>query len=163
MSLFLLDSNIFIEAKNRYYSFDFCPAFWDFLDKEIDKNTILTIKEVYNELSNGDDNLADWIKERKDSSFFIPFDDEETQKEFAKIAQYIVNNFSQEEATKFLSVADPWLIAKAKVLEATIVTHEVLAPPNTKKVKIPNICVHFGVNYANPFNMLRNLGAKFII
>ncbi len=162
MSLFLLDSNIFIEAKNRYYGFDFCPIFWDFIDKEINKNTILTIKEVYNELSNGNDDLTHWIKERKDSAFFISFDDEETQKEFAQIAQYVVDNFSQEEANKFLSVADPWLIAKAKVLEAVIVTHEVPAPSNTKKVKIPNICIHFGVDYTNPFNMLRKLGAKFI-
>jgi hypothetical protein len=163
MSLFLLDSNIFIEAKNRYYGFDFCPAFWDFLDREIDKTTILTIKEVYNELSHGGDDLANWIKERKDSPFFIPFDDEDTQKEFAKIAQYVVSNFSQAEANKFLDVADPWLIAKAKVLGATIVTQEVLAPANTKKVKIPNICVHFGVKYINPFDMLKSLEARFIL
>jgi len=161
--IYLLDSNIFIEAKNRYYGFDFCPAFWDFLDNEIDKTTIVTIKEVYTELSKGDDDLALWIKERKDSSFFTAIDDEETQIEFAQIAQYVVNNFSQEEANKFLSVADPWLIAKAKVLGATIVTHEVFAYPNPKKVKIPNICVQFGVSYDNPFNMLRNLGAQFII
>ena len=161
--IYLIDSNIFIEAKNRYYGFDFCPAFWDFLDGEISKTTILTIKEVYNELSNGDDDLAQWIKDRKDSAFFTPVDDEETQKEFMKIAQYVQSNFSQEESNKFLSVADPWLIAKAKVLGANIVTHEVLAPTNTKKVKIPNICAHFGVNYSDPFNMIRDLGGKFII
>jgi hypothetical protein len=161
--LYLLDSNIFIEAKNRYYGFDFCPAFWDFLDEEITNTTIITIQEVYTELSSGKDDLAQWIKERKDSSFFTSVDDEETQKEFAKIAQYVAENFSQEETNKFLSVADPWLVAKAKVLGATIVTHEVIAPSNTKKVKIPNICAQFGVNYTNPFNMLRNLDAKFII
>lgn len=161
--IYLIDSNIFIEAKNRYYGFDFCPAFWDFLDKEISKTTIFSIKEVYTELSKGDDDLALWIKDRKDTSFFIPVDDEETQKEFMKIAQYVQSNFSQEEVNKFLSVADPWLIAKAKVLGATIVTHEVLAPINTKKVKIPNICAYFGINYSNPFNMLRDLGAEFII
>lgn len=160
--IYLIDSNIFIEAKNRYYGFDFCPAFWDFLDKEIDKTTIFSIKEVYTELSKGDDDLALWIKNRKDTSFFITVDDKETQKEFMKIAQYVQSNFSQEEVNKFLSVADPWLIAKAKVLEATIVTHEVLAPLNTKKVKIPNICAHFGIDYSNPFNMLRSLGARFI-
>lgn len=163
MSLFLIDSNILIEAKNRHYGFDFCPAFWDFLDGEIDKTTIFTIKEVYAELSNANDDLAHWIKDRKDSSFVVTVDDENTQKEFAKIAQYVVSNFSQAEANKFLSVADPWLIAKAKVMEATIVTHEVYAQPNPKKVKIPNICVHFGVNYTNPFDMLRNLNAKFVI
>ncbi|MBF0436614.1 MAG: DUF4411 family protein [Magnetococcales bacterium] len=25
--MFLLDSNVFIEAKNRYYGFDICPGF----------------------------------------------------------------------------------------------------------------------------------------
>ncbi len=28
---YLLDANVFIEAKRRHYSFDFCPAFWDWL------------------------------------------------------------------------------------------------------------------------------------
>jgi hypothetical protein len=29
---YLLDTNVFIEAKNRHYGFDFCPAFWDWID-----------------------------------------------------------------------------------------------------------------------------------
>jgi len=28
---YLLDTNIFIQAKNLHYGFDFCPAFWDWL------------------------------------------------------------------------------------------------------------------------------------
>lgn len=28
---YLLDANVFIQAKNLHYSFDFCPAFWDWL------------------------------------------------------------------------------------------------------------------------------------
>ena len=31
---YLLDANIFIQAKNLYYNFDICPAFWDWLDRE---------------------------------------------------------------------------------------------------------------------------------
>ncbi|HVW88415.1 MAG TPA: DUF4411 family protein [Gaiellaceae bacterium] len=30
---YLLDANVFIQAKNLHYSFDFCPAFWDWLDR----------------------------------------------------------------------------------------------------------------------------------
>lgn len=30
--MFLLDANVFIEAKNRYYGFDICPGFWRWLD-----------------------------------------------------------------------------------------------------------------------------------
>ncbi len=31
MTRFLLDTNIFIQAKNLHYGFDFCPAFWEWL------------------------------------------------------------------------------------------------------------------------------------
>ncbi len=33
---YLLDSNIFIQAKNLHYGFDFCPAFWDWLTRAIE-------------------------------------------------------------------------------------------------------------------------------
>lgn len=29
---YLLDTNVFIQARNLHYGFDFCPAFWDWLD-----------------------------------------------------------------------------------------------------------------------------------
>lgn len=32
---YLLDANVFIQAKNLHYGLDFCPAFWDWL---IDNN-----------------------------------------------------------------------------------------------------------------------------
>lgn len=31
MSEYLIDSNVFIQAKNLHYGIDFCPAFWDWL------------------------------------------------------------------------------------------------------------------------------------
>lgn len=32
MTRYLLDTNIFIQAKNLHYGFDFCPAFWELLN-----------------------------------------------------------------------------------------------------------------------------------
>ena len=31
---YLLDANVFIQAKNLHYGFDFCPAFWDWLIRQ---------------------------------------------------------------------------------------------------------------------------------
>ena len=31
---YVLDANIFIQAKNLHYGLDFCPAFWDWLIAE---------------------------------------------------------------------------------------------------------------------------------
>ena len=66
---YLLDTNIFIEAKNYYYKFSFCPAFWDWLIKKNEKKEVLSVEEVYNEMKDGEDDLSEWIKEKK--NFFL--------------------------------------------------------------------------------------------
>ncbi|MBV6522211.1 MAG: hypothetical protein MNPFHGCM_02357 [Gemmatimonadaceae bacterium] len=30
---YLLDADVFIRAKNLHYGFDFCPAFWEFVER----------------------------------------------------------------------------------------------------------------------------------
>ena len=42
-----------------------------------------------------------------------------------------------------------------------VVTGEQLVDPSSKKPKIPNVCKQFGVDYIGPYEMLRQLGAKF--
>jgi hypothetical protein len=71
--------------------------------------------------------------------------------------------YTEPHRSHFLAVADPWLIAKAKTLGATVVTHEVLAPLGSKKVKIPNICREFGVEFCNTFDLLEFGAAQFIL
>lgn len=160
---YLLDSNIFLEAQNRYYGMDFCPAFWDWLDKEVKTGRIASISEVMTELKKQDDRLALWVKDRSDNSFFLPVDDQKTQQAYADIANYVVQHYEEKSFSSFLSVADPWLIAKAITTGATLVTHEALVASNSKKVKIPNICRQFNVPYINTFALLRQLEAQFIL
>ena len=76
---YLLDSNIFIQAKNMHYGFDFCPAFWDWLLKENSNGKVYSITKVGDELIAGDDELADWAKERTDG-FFLPMKPEMVQR-----------------------------------------------------------------------------------
>jgi hypothetical protein len=40
---YLLDANVFIQAKNLHYGFDFCPAFWDWIDTENQNKNIFSI------------------------------------------------------------------------------------------------------------------------
>ena len=160
---YLLDSNIFIQAKNFYYGMDFCPAFWDWLDREQKAGNIGSISEVANELKGHGDELAEWIKVRNDSAFFLPVDDIQTQQAFAQIANYVAEKYKEPNLAPFLTVADPWLIAKAMTTGATLVTHEKLVPANSKKVKIPNICKQFKVPYIDSYALLRNLNAQFVL
>jgi len=159
--VYLLDSNIFIEAKNRYYAFDLAPVFWTWLD-ELCLEQTRTISLVKDELIDGDDELAEWMNERKSEPWILEVDDAATQQVFAQVAD-AVNNGSYKQAAKthFLSKADPWLVAKGKVLEATVVTHERPNPFTGKKVPLPNICENFGVNYMDTFDFLRSQSKVF--
>ena len=160
----MFDANVFIEAKNFYYRFDTFPGFWEWLDAEKAKGHLGSIQPVCDELLKGNDDLAAWIKERKDSGWFLPVDDIETQHNLAQIANWVMlHPFKEAAKAEFLGVGDPWLIAKAKVLGATVVTQETFDARSMKKVKIPNVCRAFAVPNINSFDLLRQTGATFTL
>lgn len=142
---------------------DFCPAYWDWLDAEFLKGNLASISNVYDELKAYGDELSSWVKKRK--YHFIDDADDATQEKLAEIAEYVANleNKRPENIANFLDKADPWLIAKAHTINATIVTHERLDPANSKNIKIPNICQVFGVEYISTYELLRSLEARFIL
>ena len=59
--IYILDANVFIEAKNRYYAFDIVPAFWDNLILHSAKGSIKCIDRIKEQLEEGKDELAKWI------------------------------------------------------------------------------------------------------
>jgi len=69
---YLLDSNVFIQAKNLHYGFDFCPAFWDWIDHAHAAGTVFSIQAVRGELIGGDDELAVWANQRTNAFFLEP-------------------------------------------------------------------------------------------
>lgn len=159
--MYLLDSNTLITAKNVYYQMGFCPGFWEWLDYGYDQQQLASIIPVYDELKAGDDELADWVKARKD--FFIDVTDAITQANYA----LVVNSVSSDETKhrtdrdKFIAKADPWLIAAAMGPGYTVVTVESLVGPGAKVVKIPNVCEFFQVKYKTTFEMLVDLQPQF--
>jgi hypothetical protein len=161
MPRYCLDADTFIQAKNGPYGMDIVPAFWSWLDQQFDAGVIYSSLFVYDELTDGSDDLAEWAKLRKDSGMFVPPSDM-VQATFRQIADYVNADFPQPQAQAFLDGADPWVIAEAKVGNAIVVTHEILVPPNSSKVKIPNICQHFQVDCHNVYRMLRDLNARFM-
>jgi len=161
--MYLLDANTYIEAKNRYYQMSFCPAYWDWLDQQYQSGGLASISSVYDELAKKGDDLSAWIQHRKDQ--FHPVSAEDIQIKMSEVAQYVADlpNKSPGNVAQFLSGADPWLVAKASLTGETIVTHEVPVEAHSKKVKIPNICNHFEVNYINTFELLNELDARFML
>ncbi|MBN3854602.1 DUF4411 family protein [Paraburkholderia sp. Ac-20340] len=160
--MYLLDSNIFIEAQNRYYANDICPGFWNWLDDANARGLVASIGEVYSELAGRGDSLASWIEARHGTGWFLDVSDELTQRTFAEVAQHVesVARYTRPNKSLFLGGADPWLIAKAKTMGWGVATHEQFSD-NSTKVKIPNVCRSFEVNTRDTFDVLRQLQATF--
>jgi len=161
---YLLDANTLIEAKNRYYQMSFCPAYWTWLTRNRQSGHLASVESVGAELRRGTDELARWAV--READLFLPESDAETQTAFADIAEYAASQIGSMHAGalgEFLSGADPWLIAKARVLGHTIVTHERFNPASRRKFLIPNVCQHYEVECINTFDMLNRLEARFVL
>ncbi|HDL7813590.1 DUF4411 family protein [Yersinia intermedia] len=164
---YILDSNIFIQAQNDYYCLDVCPGFWDFLDNKFKAGEIVSITNVYDELKKKDDDVFSWVQSRKE--FFGKTEDRDTQINYAEIANHVTKFYSKKQQNnphikRFLDVADPWIIAKARSINAIVVSHEIRGKDkNNPKPKIPEICDHFGITTIRTKELLRELQVKFIM
>ena len=69
---YLVDSDVFIQAKNRHYGFDFCPAFWNWLVAENAKGNVFSVQQIGKELLAGNDNLATWASALGPQFFLAP-------------------------------------------------------------------------------------------
>lgn len=160
--LFLLDTNVFIEAKNQYYRFGTFPVFWGWLDLSLTSGPLASIKTIRDELLKGNDELAKWIDARKNSACFLSVDDIPTQNKLAEISAWVMSQpYTPQAQSDFLSGGDPWLIAKAVTTGATVVALETYNPGQLGKVKIPNVCRQFNASYINTFDLLQQLGTRF--
>ncbi len=158
---YLLDANVFIQAKNLHYGLDFCPAFWNWLIEKNAEGLVFSIDKVADEIAAGADELTLWMQEQDEGLF------RQTHPlvvaEFGKVSTWVMGQGYEPAAINtFLQVADFYLIAHALAEKHVVVTHEV--PANSiKRVKIPNVCAGLGLRFMTPYEMLRREQARFVL
>ena len=158
---YLLDANVFIQAKNLHYGLDFCPAFWDWLIQENNNGRVMSVGQVGDELLTGDDELAEWARHRGEG--FFRETDPATLQAFREVSEWVqTQDFEPAAINTFLQVADYYLVAYAKTHNHTVVTHEIPSD-SRRKIKIPTVCIGIGVHSINPYAMLRRERVRFIL
>ena len=158
----VLDSNVFITAKNTYYGLDLVPAFWTWLEQQGAAGEVASTDLVYDELRSGNDDLAEWVKHRKDLLFHIDSSSASIAAHVATLGSWAQGSgYKPHVVADFLDCADPFLVGAAAESGLTVVTQETPAGSKRKKVKIPDACVQLGVAFENTFEMMRSLGARF--
>jgi len=158
---YLLDANIFIQAKNLHYGMDFCPAFWEWLIQANRAAKVYSIEKVGDELLAGADELAEWAKQRGEDLFLPP--DDATIPALGQVADWVrKQEYRPAAVSGFLQDADYYLVAFALAHGHAVVTHEI-ASDGVKRVKIPNVCIGLKVKCLNPYEMLRRERVRFVL
>ncbi len=158
---YLLDANVFIQAKNLHYGLDFCPAFWEWLILQNDEGKVFSIEQVGDEIEAGDDELAEWASARG-PGFFLP-PDAAMLAALPRVSAWATSQGYEPAAVNtFLQVADYYLVGHALAHKHVLVTHEV-ASTSVKKIKIPNACVGLRIKCMTPYAMLRHERARFVL
>lgn len=148
---YLVDANVMIQAANTYYTFRSVRGFWDWMSARIEDGTVRTASLVADEIDFPPE-LVEWVAEQASKGFYVDVSDPRIQAKLAEIAEWVIKQpYGPEHIAKFLDGADPWIIAAASVLGATVVTQEQLVAANSKKVKIPNVCQQFNVKCITTF------------
>jgi hypothetical protein len=158
---YLLDANVFMQAKNLHYGLDFCPAFWEWLIVSNGAQRVFSIEKVGDEIEAGDDELARWAEQRGVDFFLRP--DAAILPALASVSDWATRQrYEPAAVSTFLQVADYYLVAHALSHGHTVVTHEI-ASSTTRRIKIPNACIGLGIKCMTPFEMLRHERARFVL
>jgi hypothetical protein len=158
---YLLDANVFIQAKQLHYGFDFCPAFWSWLIHGNAQGKVFSIEKVGDELEAIADELSTWAKERG-AAFFIPLNAAITPA-LATVAQWATSqHYDPSAVNTFLQVADYYLVAHALSGKHTVVTHEIPSA-SARRIKIPDACIGLAIKHMTPYEMLRLERARFVL
>jgi hypothetical protein len=158
---YLLDANVFIQAKNLYYGLDFCPAFWDWLVIQNADGKVFSIERVEDELEAGADELAAWATARGTHFFVKP--DAAILPALTSVSTWAAGQaYDPAAVNTFLLEADYYLVAQALAHHHTVVTHEI-ASNSKKRIKIPDACIGLDVKCMTPFEMLRRERARFVL
>ena len=127
-------------------------SIWDELDTMADRSEVISTREVFHELDRQavSQEVLQWAKAHK-ALFATPIGPElQFVSEIFKI-KHFQGLIGAQQRLKGTPVADPFVIACAKINSATVVTEEgwqhagkpLALKPNA--AKIPNVCDHFKI------------------
>lgn len=162
MHKFLIDSNVFFQAKNFHYRFDFCSQFWKWVEHAHLHGIAYSTEKVKKEIMKGelDDPVKNWIEELP-TTFFIPDDtDAAVMAKYAEVMRWSNANthFRAHAKAEFAksTVADAFLLAAAMAHGYSIVTHELSKPEQRKKIQLPDAALELGVTTHFVYDVLND-------
>ena len=155
--LYVFDTSSFI-VLGHYYP-DTFASFWAMVNDFVAAGQLISVEQVYQELDQqaAEQHLVDWFTANR-GIFKPPTEDElHAVAEIFQVAHF-QQLIGQRQVQTGAVVADPFVIARARVADACVVTQETLRP---NAARIPNVCAHFGVECTNLAGLFLREGWRF--
>jgi hypothetical protein len=166
MGIYVLDSNFFIEAHRVSYPLDIAFSFWNKVRQLADDGKIISIDKVKNEIYDKNDALETWCINNLPTDFFK--DTTPVMTAYGRISGWVMSrddHYLPGALNEFLDAdeADAFIVAYAlaDINNRIVVTQEISTPNRKNKIKIPDVCIAFGVQYVTTVGMFRRLGESF--
>ncbi|MFX1682423.1 DUF4411 family protein [Mitsuaria sp. CC2] len=157
---YLLDANVFLEARKTYYGMDFCPAFWRWLTVSQADGQVFSVTQVRDELT--DEVIVPWVAAQS-PGFWLDADETVAMAIHTVVEWVNKQGLLDPVLFEFMDSADMYLVVHGLARGDTVVTLEKSARGSKKKIKIPDVCAAVGVRCIEPHVMLRELQARFVL
>ena len=156
--LYLLDANVLIDANRDYYPLQRVPEFWEWLENAGKNDFVKIPLEVYEEISDGNDDLASWAKQEEIKAILRFIEEVDVSLVSFATDQGYASNLTDDEVEQI--GRDPFLIAYAlkNSQNRCVVTTEVSRPSRQRANRhLPDVCRDLGIACCNTFQFLRAL------
>lgn len=156
--LYLLDANVLIDANRDYYPMSRIPEFWTWLAHHGRLGLIKIPVEVRDEVKEGTDDLAKWIKRSEVAEALVLADEPDPILVDKAVREGYAPDLTDDEILKL--GRDPFLIAYAlrNPAEHRIVTTEVSKPSRERANRqLPDAAKRLGIETLNTFELTRQL------
>ncbi len=160
MTDYCLDTNT-ISSVYRFYYKDRFPSFWENFSELVKSGRAISVSEVEVELSrsSGLVSAVEELKQLNQEFFSLPSSlEQEYVAEIFRVRRFR-SMLGGGAAARGSPVADPFVIAKARVFPGMYVVTEEARRPNA--ARIPNVCDHFGIECINLQELMEREGWQF--
>jgi hypothetical protein len=146
---FCVDTSGWLDGWDRYYPRDVFPSLWQNVEQRVSGSDIIASEEVYVEVQKKDDDLHEWMKQRK---FMLIPANESIQR---RVAEVLATYPRLVDTLKGRSQADPFVIATAVETGSIVVTGESVG--TATRPRIPFVCQQLGIRCITFLDMIREL------
>lgn len=158
--LYLCDTSALLDAKDYFYSFDFVPYFWDWLEEQGSAGRMKVCREAYDELKVDNGDFGAWIRKPEIKAALL-LDEVLDEVHVNRVLDTYATDLTENELEACGNDAAIISYCLADATGRTLITAEVSKPSLQRhKRRMPDVAVDLGITTGTLISALRKLSFR---